>query len=376
MAPLDTPFDDLLFGGADDASSDRAPDDDDDDDDGPSARGIDVFGSVAAPSDDDGAPADGASRADVAADPTDADTDRPATRGSASIVDAAHGMPVRIPTGTLLRVATGSIPTQLPGAQPPAAQPTAASQQIARPVAVASIPRRRAAVPAHHAATTVRRSKHPVRRRTLFASVASLGLAGGLLAGIPADAAPVTLGPHAFASSTAKAGHAQSLDVSASVRMPTAITDDYVAGALAGIIASQGGEEGAAASAAVGQALQVGGDRQTVVRTALGYLGAPYRLGGDTMDGIDCSGLVLRSYESIGVPLGRVVHLQDQAGTRIDESAAQPGDLVVFDDNEHIGIYLGGGLLVAAPAPGRTVEIQTAQSWSSIPHHYTRLLGS
>ena len=71
-------------------------------------------------------------------------------------------------------------------------------------------------------------------------------------------------------------------------------------------------------------------------------------------------------------PLGHLVHLQDDAGVRIDEAQAQPGDLVVFDDEEHIGLYLGDGVLIQAPEEGLPVEITTV--WQGVPHHFTLIL--
>ncbi|MNO00541.1 Murein DD-endopeptidase MepH precursor [compost metagenome] len=56
----------------------------------------------------------------------------------------------------------------------------------------------------------------------------------------------------------------------------------------------------------------------------------------------------------------------------IPESEAKPGDLVVFDDEEHIGIYLGNGTLIHAPDVGRDVSITTV--WQGVAHHFTRIL--
>ena len=120
-------------------------------------------------------------------------------------------------------------------------------------------------------------------------------------------------------------------------------------------------------------ALAAGGTREKVVATALTYLGDPYVLDGADHSGIDCSGLVMQAYAAVGIRLGHLVHLQDDAGRRIDESDARPGDLVVFDDEEHIALYLGGGMIVQAPEVGRPVEVTTV--WSGVPHHFTTLLG-
>lgn len=115
------------------------------------------------------------------------------------------------------------------------------------------------------------------------------------------------------------------------------------------------------------------GSRATVVQAALSYLGVPYVFGGASRAGVDCSGLVMLAYASIGVPLAHFVGSQDARGVRIPASEAQPGDLVVFDNEDHDAIYLGNGMLVAAPKTGDVVKIQPV--WAGIPHHFTRILG-
>lgn len=97
-------------------------------------------------------------------------------------------------------------------------------------------------------------------------------------------------------------------------------------------------------------------------------------LGGSDTSGIDCSGLTMPAYAAVGIPLAHLVSAQDAAGSTVTESAAKPGDLIVFDDDEHVGVYLGSGLLVAAPDVGRSVEIEQLTDWSSTPYHFTRIL--
>lgn len=219
-----------------------------------------------------------------------------------------------------------------------------------------------------------RHAASPSRTSALAASAASIALVGTALIAMPtnsaiaAEAAPVVL-------VAAAEQHLQSLTVGAT-SAPSSDSrrdrEDPVAGAIAGVISAQGGAAGQQAATAITAALSASGPRQQIVATALTYLGDPYVLDGTSHDGIDCSGLVLEAYASAGIQLGHLVHLQDDAGTRISEADAQPGDLVVFDDEEHIGLYLGGGVLIQAPDVGRPVEITTV--WQGVPHHFTRLL--
>jgi cell wall-associated NlpC family hydrolase len=86
-------------------------------------------------------------------------------------------------------------------------------------------------------------------------------------------------------------------------------------------------------------------------------VGTPYRLGGTTPDGFDCSGLVVYVYGELGVALPRTAAEQRSFATRVPVASLAPGDLVFFSSPEdHVGIYLGGGEFVHAPGTGRRVE--------------------
>lgn len=86
-------------------------------------------------------------------------------------------------------------------------------------------------------------------------------------------------------------------------------------------------------------------------------VGAPYRSGGSSPDGFDCSGLVVYVYRELGVALPRTAAEQRAALERVSATALAPGDLVFFSTPaDHVGIYLGGGEFVHAPGTGRVVE--------------------
>ncbi|WP_216630879.1 C40 family peptidase [Nocardiopsis coralli] len=95
---------------------------------------------------------------------------------------------------------------------------------------------------------------------------------------------------------------------------------------------------------------------QAVVDWALDQRGLPYIWGGTGPEGYDCSGLVMKAYESIGVTIPRVSQDQWEFGPEIDEGEEQPGDLVFFDVQRegeppgpgHLGMVVGDGLMVEA----------------------------
>ncbi|WP_207455040.1 C40 family peptidase [Herbiconiux sp. SYSU D00978] len=95
-----------------------------------------------------------------------------------------------------------------------------------------------------------------------------------------------------------------------------------------------------------------------VVAAAKQYLGVPYVFGGTTREGMDCSGLVQRVFADLGIDVPRLVSGQGALGQEIPSLAeAKPGDLVVADDNSHIGIYVGDGKMLHAPRAGKDVQI-------------------
>jgi len=93
-----------------------------------------------------------------------------------------------------------------------------------------------------------------------------------------------------------------------------------------------------------------------VVQVALQYQGVPYRYGGSTPAGFDCSGFVQYVYAQFGVALPRTVSQQAAAGVRISREDARPGDIVIMAG--HNGIYLGGGTFIDAPRSGGVVSVR------------------
>jgi len=96
------------------------------------------------------------------------------------------------------------------------------------------------------------------------------------------------------------------------------------------------------------------------LRFALEMLGKPYVWGGASPSvGFDCSGLVVWAYAQVGVTLEHFTGDLWNEVVHIPYSQAKPGDLVFFyADIQHVGIYIGNGLMVDAPTFGQPVQIQ------------------
>ena len=94
-----------------------------------------------------------------------------------------------------------------------------------------------------------------------------------------------------------------------------------------------------------------------VMRHALKYVGVPYRWGGSTPAGFDCSGFVQYVYTRGGIALPRSVAAQYRVGAPVDRASLRPGDLVFFDRLRHNGIYIGDGKFVHASSGDGRVSI-------------------
>ncbi len=118
--------------------------------------------------------------------------------------------------------------------------------------------------------------------------------------------------------------------------------------------------------------------RAEIVRTAHGFIGIPYRWGGTSeKSGFDCSGLTMVVYRQNGLNLPRVSSSQFQAGRPIPRNAIQNGDLVFFATRNprqvsHVGIYIGNGRFIHAPAPGRSVTVEQLSN----PYFRSRFMGA
>lgn len=107
----------------------------------------------------------------------------------------------------------------------------------------------------------------------------------------------------------------------------------------------------------------------TAIAAARSQLGVPYRWGGTTPAGFDCSGLMLWSWAHAGVSLPRTSGAQRAYTQRISAAQLQPGDLV-FTGNPvyHVGMYIGGGQMIHSPHTGDVVKISPVRSGGSVSY--------
>ena len=109
---------------------------------------------------------------------------------------------------------------------------------------------------------------------------------------------------------------------------------------------------------------------EQVLQVAAKYVGTPYIFGGSNPRGFDCSGLIMFVYSQFGVPLPHSVTGQARLGIKIAPADALPGDLVIYNDHGHSGIYAGNGQMYHAPQRGDYVKLGVINSLAEAGGHY------
>ncbi|MEV3853175.1 C40 family peptidase [Streptomyces sp. NPDC050095] len=114
---------------------------------------------------------------------------------------------------------------------------------------------------------------------------------------------------------------------------------------------------------------------QTAIRWGFGQLGTPYQWGGecsdphgqDPMGRCDCSSLMQASYKAGGISITRTTYTQVKEGKAVSVDALKPGDLLFTNGTaevpEHVGMFIGDGLILQAPHTGDVVKISTLADW-------------
>ena len=91
---------------------------------------------------------------------------------------------------------------------------------------------------------------------------------------------------------------------------------------------------------------------EDIIAHSYTYLGTPYRYGGTSYSGIDCSGFTMKVFAKFGISLPHGATPQLKYGTYVSRSELQPGDLVFFSAGSypasHVGIYVGDDQFIHA----------------------------
>jgi cell wall-associated NlpC family hydrolase len=142
---------------------------------------------------------------------------------------------------------------------------------------------------------------------------------------------------------------------------------------------SNGGSDGGIVPPG-GTSISTPAQRQAAIAFAESQIGLWYRWAGAgevgptvTSTGVqnvpayDCSGLTMRAYQAVGISLAHYTGAQWDDGLHVSQAQLQPGDLVFFATNtndpstiHHVGIYIGNGQMVDAPATGEQIGIHNA----------------
>ena len=116
--------------------------------------------------------------------------------------------------------------------------------------------------------------------------------------------------------------------------------------------------------------------KDRLLRVARRMLAVPYRFGGTTLWGLDCSGFVQKTFAFLDLDLPRSAREQFREGAKVSKADLSPGDLVFFRTYakyaSHVGIYLGDNRFVHASSRDRKVTIDSLDT----PYYMKHYLGA
>ncbi len=113
---------------------------------------------------------------------------------------------------------------------------------------------------------------------------------------------------------------------------------------------------------------------QRLKDVAFQYLGIPYRFGGNSRYGIDCSAFTMDVFKSLGISLPRTAEAQARYG-KLVLHRLKPGDLLFFKDTykpgiSHVGIYIGNGKMIEASSVYGRVVVEDVLNDPYLVRHF------
>jgi len=118
---------------------------------------------------------------------------------------------------------------------------------------------------------------------------------------------------------------------------------------------------------------------ESILSDAVSYLGVPYVYGGTDSNGFDCSGLAWRVFNDNGIPLPRTVSAVETMGVTVEREDLQPGDVLIFNNPKHTGIFMGNGEFIHCSSYMDRGVIITPLSHSNYSRRYSsarRIIGT
>ncbi|GAA0588069.1 C40 family peptidase [Streptomyces crystallinus] len=123
-------------------------------------------------------------------------------------------------------------------------------------------------------------------------------------------------------------------------------------------------EDDSRASRGAGERVNLGNEKPAsgrgyaALQAAATQIGKPYQSGHEGPDSYDCSGLTQWAFAQVNVHISRVTYTQINDGSAVSFSQLAPGDLVFFNNLQHVGFYAGNGMVLHAPKPGASVRYE------------------
>ncbi|EZP78476.1 NLP/P60 protein [Parageobacillus genomosp. 1] len=116
---------------------------------------------------------------------------------------------------------------------------------------------------------------------------------------------------------------------------------------------------------------EAAGNTNLLIAEAKKLIGTPYRYGGTTPKGFDCSGFVYYTHKKVGITLPRSSKLMYQKGKAVHKSGLKAGDLVFFNTSKgksgvsHVAIYIGNNQIIHAVSKGVKIDNLNNSYWKS-----------